>query len=149
MVGLQAAAPTRGHGPRGAAENTAKKQRGRPFRPDRSGNPQGRPRRRDRSNVFCGAGQITVAKFANRRNSHCVTMAGLDHAKLANSLMRKASHSSLGSASDFNSFASAGRAWLRTVPAPRLPAPVKAKQLCCGVAYPVRSPIESVPRTPN
>ena len=40
-------------------------------------------------------------------------------------------------------------AWLRTVPAPRLPAPVKAKQLCCGVAYPVRSPIGSVPRTSN
>ena len=45
-------------------------------------------------------------KFANRRNSHCVTMASLEHANLANSLMCKAFHSSLGSAMDFNSLSS-------------------------------------------
>jgi hypothetical protein len=44
--------------------------------------------------------QITVAKFANCRNSHCVTMASLEHAKLANSLIWEASHSSLGSANE-------------------------------------------------
>jgi hypothetical protein len=87
--------------PRGAAENTAKKQRGRPFRPDRSGNPQGRPRRRDRA-------QITVPKFANRKNSYCGTMACLDHAKLANSLIGKASHFSLGSANYLNDFEELG-----------------------------------------
>jgi len=42
---------------------------------------------------------IKAARFANRRNSYCGTMACLDHAKLANSLIRKASHFSLGSAS--------------------------------------------------
>jgi hypothetical protein len=48
------------------------------------------------------SGANCIEKFANRRNSHCVTMALFEHAKLANLLMCKAFHSSLGSANDFN-----------------------------------------------
>ena len=45
--------------------------------------------------------KITAGRFANRKNSHCVTMAASEHSKLANPLTLKGSHSSLGSANVF------------------------------------------------
>jgi hypothetical protein len=73
-----------------SAENTARKQREVRSGPAGGDNPQARPGYRERANC--------IEKFANRRNSHCVTMALFEHAKLANLLMCKAFHSSLGSA---------------------------------------------------
>jgi hypothetical protein len=48
--------------------------------------------------VWCAAHGYDLLQFANRKNVHCVSMASLGGAKLANPLMTKASHSSLGSA---------------------------------------------------
>ena len=46
---------------------------------------------------------LRSAQFANPKNAHCAPMATLQGAKLANSLMPNASHSSLGSANKINS----------------------------------------------
>ena len=54
--------------------------------------------------------------FANSENLHCVTMATLPGVKLANPLIAKACHSSLGSANDFNGLFSDSSAVSRPCP---------------------------------